>query len=178
MRAEPGSGLPCASVTIRPVRADDAEALNEIRRQPGVADGTLALPSERLGSTLSRLERLSPDDHVFVAVLDGRVVGIAGLHVGAGKYRYSGSIGMMVHEQYQGRGVGRRLLETLLDLADNYLGLARVDLDVFTDNERAIRLYERLGFEREGVKRRLAFRRGRLTDVAVMARLRADTDLA
>jgi putative acetyltransferase len=43
---------------------------------------------------------------------------------------------------------------------------------VFANNERAIRLYESLGFEREGVKRKDVFRRGRLEDTLIMGRLR------
>ena len=59
-----------------------------------------------------------------------------------------------------------------MDVADNYLMLVRVELEVFTDNQRAIRLYERFGFETEGVRRMAAVRQGRYADLQVMARLR------
>ena len=48
-------------------------------------------------------------------------------------------------------GVGTTLMETLLDLADHWLMLVRVELEVFADNEQAIRLYEKLGFEKDYV---------------------------
>lgn len=47
-------------------------------------------------------------------------------------------------------------METALDLADNWLGLSRVELTVFTDNATAIALYEKFGFEIEATHRRFA----------------------
>ena len=49
----------------------------------------------------------------------------------------------------------------------------RLELEVYADNEPAIRLYERFGFEREGVLRQYAYRNGQLADALYMARLRA-----
>lgn len=156
---------------IRPVRLEDAEAIDALRRLPSVLTGTLALASARPDESRRRLERLGPDDHVFVAVVEGTVVGMAGLHVGAGKLRHTASLGMMVHDRFQGRGIGRRLLETLLDLADNALGLVRVELEVMPDNVRAVRLYERCSFEHEGRKRKALFQDGAHRDLLVMARV-------
>ena len=63
-------------------------------------------------------------------------------------------------------------METLLDLADNWLMLLRVELEVYADNERAIALYEKMGFQREGLRRMATVRRGRYIDECSMARLR------
>jgi putative acetyltransferase len=161
-----------SEVTIRPVRPDDLEAVYQLRLLPSIIDNTLALPSGRIDDTRRRFESAGPNDHSFVAVLDEQVVGQAGLHVGDSKRRYTASIGMMVHDRFQGQGIGRKLLEALLDIADNYLGLARVELEVLPDNVRAIRLYERLGFEHEGRKRRAVWRHGEHQDLLVMARLK------
>jgi putative acetyltransferase len=161
-----------SGLEIRPVRPDDAEGMYLLRRLPSSVDGTLGIPSVRLSETLHRIDSLGPNDHSFVAVLDGQVVGMAGLHVGTGKLRHTGSFGMMVHDQFQGRGFGRKLLAALLDIADNYLALVRVELEVFSDNERAIRLYESMGFEHEGRKRKAVWRHGEHQDVLIMGRLR------
>ena len=59
-----------------------------------------------------------------------------------------------------------------IDLADKWLNLTRLELEVYADNEAAIRLYERFGFEHEGVLRRHAFRNGEYVDAIMMARLR------
>ena len=159
-------------VVIRPVRMEDAEAIHKVRRLPGVMDGTTSLPSERLADRRRFIEGFGPDDHVLVAEVEGRVVGVAGLHVGRGRRRHVGEIGMMVHDRYRGRGVGRTLLAALLALADDHLGLVRVELEVLSDNARAIRLYERFGFEHEGFKRKALFRQGEHADLLVMGRVR------
>ena len=163
-------------VVSRPVRAEDGEAIHQIRRQPSVIDRTLALPSERIQDNLRFLESFGPDDHALVAEVDGRAVGMAGLHVKRGKLRHGGEIGMMIHDQFQGRGLGRRLLEALLDIADNHLGLIRVELEVLADNVRAIKLYESFGFEHEGRKRKAVFRHGRHADLLMMGRVRSPRD--
>lgn len=82
-------------------------------------------------------------------------------------------VGIAVHDRFQDRGIGRQLMELLLDLADNWLGLVRVELEVFADNARAIHLYESIGFEREGLERKAIFRQGGLQDVVIMGRIHA-----
>jgi putative acetyltransferase len=161
-----------SEVEIRPIRPDDAEAIHQLRLLPSIIDNTMAIPSERLSEAHRRIESFGPDDHTFVAVVDGHIVGMAGLHVGRSKLRHTGSLGMMVHDQFQGRGIGRELLETLLHVADNFVGLVRVELEVFPDNTRAIGLYESCGFEHEGRKRKAIWRHGEHQDILVMGRVR------
>ena len=159
------------AVVIRPVRVEDVSDLEAVRQQPGVLDGTLNIPSERLLDRRRRIEDLDPNVHELVAEIDGRVVGTAGLIAFQGRMNHAGEIAhIMVHDEFQGRGIGRQLLEALLDIADNYLGLVRVELGVYSDNE-AVRLYESLGFTHEGIKRKCARRRGRLVDAVMMARI-------
>jgi L-phenylalanine/L-methionine N-acetyltransferase len=161
-----------SDIEIRPVRPEDAEAIHQLRLLPSIIDNTMAIPSERLLDNRRRVEGYGPDDHMFVAVLDGQVVGMAGLQVGPRKLRHSGSVGMMVHDQFQGQGIGRELLETLLHVADNFLGLVRVELEVYPDNTRAIKLYESCGFEHEGRKRKAVWRHGEHQDIVMMGRIR------
>jgi putative acetyltransferase len=164
--------LMSAEVIVRPIRPEDAEGVYALRLLPSVIDGTLALPSARIVDTRQRLEGYGPDVHAFVALTVGQIVGMASLHVGSGKLRHTASLGIMVHDQFQGQGIGRQLLASVLDIADNFLGLIRVDLEVFADNARAIRLYERLGFEHEGRKRKAVWRHGEHADVLIMGRIR------
>lgn len=159
--------------TIRPVCPEDAGALHALRLTPGVMENLLSVPSWRLEDARSYLSGLGPDDHEFAAVSpEGILLGEAGLSVcPRPRLRHVGSLGIMVRPDIQGRGVGAALMETLLDLADRWLLLVRVELEVFTDNQRAIRLYERFGFQREGVKRMGAVRLGQYADLCLMARL-------
>jgi putative acetyltransferase len=81
---------------------------------------------------------------------------------------------MGVHEGWQGQGVGSALIAGAVDLADNWYNLRRVEIEVFADNEPAIRLYRRHGFEVEGTMRDYAFRLGAYADAHMMARIRPD----
>ena len=63
------------------------------------------------------------------------------------------------------------LLAALIDAADNWHAIKRLEHAVFTDNTRAIRLYESFGFEAEGVQRAFAFRAGHCVDALGMARV-------
>ncbi|HEX6290535.1 MAG TPA: GNAT family N-acetyltransferase [Herpetosiphonaceae bacterium] len=159
-------------IVIRPVRAEDAEAIAQITREAGVIETILALPSDRVAQREQALARLGDDEHYFVAEVAGQVLGLAGLSVGRGRLRHSGHVFLFVSQALHGRGIGTRLMEALLDLADNWLLLRRVELTVFAENERARRLYERLGFVVEGRRKMSVISQGELKDEFLMARYR------
>lgn len=79
---------------------------------------------------------------------------------------------MSVHHEFQGKGVGTALMAACVDLADNWLNLTRLELEVYSDNQAAIHLYERFGFTYEGTLQQYAFRDGEYVDSNMMARLR------
>ena len=160
------------ALTIRPVHEDDASAVWHIARQQGVIETILALPSDRLRTRIETLRGLTSDDHWFVAEVEGAVVGLAGMSVGQGRLRHSGHVFLFVAQGFQGQGIGARLLETLLDLADNWLLLRRVELTVFATNARAKALYERHGFVVEGLRKMSVIAEGALHDEYLMARYR------
>jgi putative acetyltransferase len=141
---------------------------------PKVIAGTLQLPYP--SRELWRQRLADPGDGLYhlVAVVGDRVVGMLGLHTFPNKprRRHVGTFGISVHDDWQGQGVGTALLRAGLDLADNWLNLTRMTLEVYADNEPAIRLYQKFGFEREGTLRQDAFRDGQYIDSIVMARLR------
>ena len=155
---------------IRPVLLQDAEALWTIARQEGVIETTMALPSLRLEQRMKSLSDLDEHDHYMVAERAGQVVGVAGLTVGTGRVRHSGHLFAYVARQHQGQSIGTRLVQALLDLADQWLLLRRVELTVLTENEGAKRLYERLGFVVEGCRKMSVISQGELKDEWLMAR--------
>jgi putative acetyltransferase len=159
-------------LVIRAASPDDAEALTALVAMPGVRYGTLRLPFQTVAETRHRLENLGPGGKEIVAQLDGGIVGSLFIGPMQGRRRHVASIGMGVHDDFRGRGVGSALMKAALDLADNWLDIRRIELTVFTDNDDAIRLYERNGFVTEGHFRDFAFRDGRYVDAYSMARLR------
>lgn len=171
------TSLPTGQLIIRAREPADAAAITEIMNCPRVVAGTLRLPLRSVAEQQERLSQQRSDYHSLVAEVDGRVVGVLGLHVEAhARRRHCGSIGMAVHDDFQGQGIGTALLLAAIDLADNWLALRRLELTVFVDNLAAIRLYERCGFVVEGTAREFAFRDGRFEDALAMARLRPEMD--
>jgi putative acetyltransferase len=168
----PAANAPPPELTIRAARVEDFEALAAIANLPGVRDGTLRLPYQKVEGTRRWLEGQGPENLNIVAVLGGAVVGQAGFDRHAGRRAHAATLGISIHDDHRSKGIGTALLRELLDAADNWFAIRRLELTVYADNEPAIRLYERFGFEREGVARDFAFRAGRYADVLAMARLR------
>ncbi|MCI0398542.1 MAG: GNAT family N-acetyltransferase [Chloroflexi bacterium] len=168
----PSRQPPPGPVTIRPPRIEDAAGLYALFRHPAVCRTTLQLPSQEIGKTEERLNAHLPGLHRFVAEVDGRVVGmIILIQKKPQRLAHIAGLGMMVAPDYWGQGIGSRLMEAAVDLADNWLNLKRIELDVNTDNPAGVRLYEKFGFVIEGRKRFQAYGDGRWADSYFMARI-------
>lgn len=158
--------------TIRAMRAEDAEDIFELYNQEAFRAGMLALPYESFESVKSWLEPRSPRDLLYAAELDGKVVGASSLRPFLGRRAHAAEFWIGVHENFGGKGIGSQLLAAMIDTADNWLNISRIEMTVFTDNEAAIALYRKFGFEIEGTHREATFRNGEFVDAHTMARLR------
>jgi ribosomal protein S18 acetylase RimI-like enzyme len=140
-----------ADVTVRPARADDEAALLELDRATW-SPYTSPAPGPPEGAFFN--ERTLPEN-VLVAELDGRVVGYGKTEhpteLAASEHVWHVT-GLAVDPSFEGRGAGRALMEALIEEARRRGG-TRMTLRVFAPNERAQRLYRRLGFQVEGVLR-------------------------
>jgi putative acetyltransferase len=171
---DPTMAAAAAGVRIRAAEPEDVEAIAATMAEPSVIHGTLQVPYT---SAELRRERFSFTDihNCFIVAepLDGGdVVGNANIARNTRPRRiHSAGVGMGIRQEWQGRGVGTALLAALLDVADNWWQVTRVHLEVYTDNEAAIALYRKFGFEIEGTLRRDTFRDGEYVDSHVMARL-------
>lgn len=161
------------TILIRALEPEDLADLTEAWNQPRAVWGTLQTPFTSVDARRKRSATLPSNHTVLVAVIGGKAVGSAGLHpAGNARRAHAASIGMGVHDAYAGRGVGTVLMGALIDQADRWLNVRRLELTVWSDNDTAIRLYERFGFEREGLLRAYAWRDGAFVDAIAMARLR------
>ncbi|WP_083199652.1 GNAT family N-acetyltransferase [Rhizobium sp. AC44/96] len=157
---------------IRAVRSSDAEGLTTLVNLPGFRAGTLRPPYQSIEETRRHLDSGNADAMRLVAVIDESIVGDIGMTRYRGRRNHVAGIGMGVHDDFTGRGIGSALLAAVIDAADNWLNIRRLELTVFTDNEPAIALYRKFGFETEGTLRAYAFRAGHYVDTHAMARLR------
>ena len=161
------------SVLIRSAEPSDAAGISALLGAPGTMEGTLQLPDMPVALRLEMHQRVDPYSCRLVAVADGQVVGWAALHgMNAGLRRaHVRLLAIALLPDWQGRGVGRQLMERLLDWADRWAGVLRIELNVHCDNEHAIALYRSLGFVEEGRHRGYVLKDGRYSDALTMARL-------
>ena len=118
-----------------------------------------------LAGLLVRLEK--GEVFFLVAEVDGRVVASSDLHVGRGTEVRAGNVGIVVKDGFRGVGIGTRMMQAILKFARNR-GLKVLVLSVFATNERAIHVYEKVGFVKCGRVPRKHFHRGKYVDEVIM----------
>jgi L-phenylalanine/L-methionine N-acetyltransferase len=150
-----------APPTVRAREPGDWEQIAALTELPKVRWGTLRLPFTSKEQWRKTMETPPDGMTAIVAVLEGRIVGSADIQQRKGRRHHVGDLGVCVHDDFQQRSVGTALIAALIDVADNWLDLKRLELTVYVDNEPAIRLYQRFGFQVEGTLRRHAFRDGK-----------------
>ena len=161
----------------------------EMKYWSGVADiwlspsclwGGLQMPFQSRDGIRKTLEQSPPHVTRLIAVqkTDDRVLGTMSISSMSGRRSHVADVGLLIHEEFQGKGIGGALLRQGIDFADNWLGLVRLSLMVYTDNKHAIQLYQRTGFETEGILRSVARRNGKLEDALAMARVKVSGDEA
>lgn len=173
-------------VTVRLVVPDDAAAVLALERALvhaglGVVRAPEDLPADADEMRAKLQRRLGGSDHrgggIRVVAIDshGGVAGSAEVvRYGPALLRHTAMLGLGVHPDYQGQGLGRLLMASMLQWARESLAtedpILRLELYVRADNHRAIRLYESLGFTTEGIRRGLVrLADGTLVDDHVMA---------
>lgn len=162
------------ATVIRSAELGDAEAIQRVYSGPKAIWGTLQLPYRSVESWRKGLSSPADGAYQLVSCAGEEVVGQLTLWTNPNfpRRRHACSIGMAVRDDWQGKGVGTALVQAATDLAERWLNITRMELDVYVDNEPAVRLYKKFGFEIEGTRAGYAFRDGRMVDTYLMARLR------
>ena len=164
------------NLKIRAIRVEDAFLINEIRTMEGVFENLPTIYSERITFTHNFITGLSPEsDHMLVAEIFStnyvKIVGVAGLHINRNsRQRHSAAVGIFVHTDYQHKGIGKKLMDKLVEIADKWVLLKRIELEVISDNIPAINFYKKYGFKDEGIKKHCVIKDGEYKDVILMAR--------
>jgi len=163
------------SIEIREATLEDAEKLrgyaNALFKEglPGIFRRDELTPEQELAFLTPLVEQ---DNAVmFVALDDGRIIGNVGFTGGTlAGLAHTGEFGVSLAKGYRGRGIGTRLIRELEEWAPLH-GITRIEVHAFSTNPGGLRLYERLGYEREGLLRRGATMDGEPVDVHVLAKL-------
>jgi putative acetyltransferase len=171
--APTGLGADRPVITIRRAEPNDYDAIRQIYMGPKAVGGTLQMPFPSVEQHRQRLAEPPEGFYNLLACVDGEVVGQIGLNTTQRpRRRHVASIGMAVRDDWQGKGVGSALMQAAIDLAERWIDITRLELEVYTDNAPAIALYKKFGFEIEGTLRKMALRDGAYVDAYAMARLR------
>lgn len=158
---------------LRPFTEADAARMGEIVGDPEVRRFT-GSPGHELTPELLRSwygSRSAQPDRLDLAVTDpadGEVLGEVVLHAWVPEER-SCTFRTLIGARGRGRGIGTEATRLIVGYAFEELGLHRVQLDAYAFNDRALRMYEKVGFVREGVRREVERRDGVWVDEVLMA---------
>jgi len=162
-----------ASVAIRPARSDDAPAICDIYNE-GIEDGDATLETRLRTSDEQQawLESRSERHPVVVAERQGSVVGWGSLNLFNPRpaYDHVAEFSVYVARSTRGTGVGRSLLEKLVESARE-IGYHKMVLAAFDWNAAGIALYKRMGFRQVGIYREQGLLNGRWVDTVIMEKL-------
>jgi len=165
-------------VSLRAIEEEDLEDCWRWINEPEVVRNLmLRYPVSRLAERdfIERATKPGPNDKVFaIDTLEGLYIGNCGLHGISWEDRRA-IFGIFIGECAQwDKGYGTDATRTLVRYGFEEMNLKRIGLQVFADNERAIRCYEKVGFVREGVLRQYRYRGGAYMDTVVMSVLREE----
>ena len=142
---------------IREAREEDAEALLDALNNISGETDFLNFGSGEFHVTVDEERKLirsyaSTDNQLFLVVWVEDVIAGVALLTGGRRPRdyHRAELGMSLRKAVWGHGVGSQLLDVLIDWARRTAVITKIDLLVHVDNTRALRLYEKKGFTREG----------------------------
>ncbi|MCF0041514.1 GNAT family N-acetyltransferase [Dyadobacter fanqingshengii] len=153
---------------IRTLTVSDWPAIKEIYQQ-GINTGNATYETQ--APEVEELKGKFLSEPQLVADDNGQVIGWAMLSAVSSRCVYGGvaETSIYVHSGYQGEGVGRTLLSTLVPLSEQ-LGFWTLQAQIFPENKASIALHEQQGFRRIGYREKLGKRNGIWRDVLFLER--------
>ncbi|WP_188431839.1 GNAT family N-acetyltransferase [Kroppenstedtia guangzhouensis] len=161
-------------VVIRQARGEDAPELRKrlarvVREKVYLDEAPDSLPDSR--EQEEEIEQIQDSGGLYAVVkVDGIIAGTARLRRGSrGISDHTAAFRTWIIPGYRGMGLGKKLMEYTIDWA-KVNGIEKINLDVWSNNDRAIRLYQKYGFRLEGRRRRQAILNGEYVDEIFMSR--------
>ncbi|MEN6343321.1 MAG: GNAT family protein [Methanospirillum sp.] len=156
-----------------PITEDDLPRINELANLPAIAEHFETIPPVPMEATRALWSYTQGGLMSLWGIhVDGKIVGGAGFYTQPPGTRlsHSATFFLYIEPAYWGRGIGTEALH-FLEGEVRRRGYRRMDCMVAETNPRAIQLYERLGFEKEGVKRQAFLIGDRYADLIIMGRV-------
>ena len=163
-------------VVLRPFEPPDVAHLHRFRNDWQVTQYLTGFSSGYSRRNLEEWVKFhrNRDDEVLWAIAakrSDRCIGHVGLYKIDLRVRKAEFAIIVGDSQWQGKGIGRKATEAMLDWGFRQLNLHKISLSVLASNKRAIKLYRNLGFRLEGTLRHEQFRDGKYVDVVLMSLL-------
>lgn len=163
------------TVSLYPVEEDDLEELRDVINHPDVWRWVSTVEPKSLEDERAFLEEIREDDRVTFLVADDGPVGTVELRLGARQDR-SAELGIMLDPERHGEGIGTEAVELAVAYGFETLGLHRVWSRTDEGNEKMQRVFEKAGFEREGVQREQRYAAGEFHDMVIYGLLEGEWD--
>ena len=152
-------------INLRSVKAEDAKDMLEhliithseaYQNMNQTADAWKTMSIEKETEILKDFET-SASKFMIVATFENKIIGGLGFMASPGQFHQkSGSLGMSIQKQFSNSGLGTQMMNLAINTARN-MKFHRMELSVRTYNEAGIALYEKVGFERIGLLKEVAF---------------------
>ncbi len=167
-------------IYLRPLEREDAPHCLAWFNHPEITRALLIYRPINLRAEEEFIDKALHNEHELalgIAIRDtDRLIGGTGLHQIDFKDRRAG-FGISIGEKEEwGKGYGTEVTRLMVQYAFETLNLHRVWLHVYEYNQRGLRTYEKVGFQKEGILRQDTYREGRYWDTIVMAILREEWD--
>ena len=164
--------------TIRPATPEDAEQI--IDHVKAVADephnGIASNSADEFTITVEQEREILQDyldthnKRYMVAEQDGKIIATINCAPSGSRsgFQHAVSLGITVNKEFRNQGIGTALMQEVINWCKEHPSIKRLELTVFHNNPRAIHIYEKLGFVREGVKRSAFPKHGEWLDMVIM----------
>jgi len=161
---------------IRKIQIEDAKNLLNLLKKLDAETTFLLYEKDERNSTIEQQrkniqEQLEKGSLTFVLEDNKKLVGyVFGNIFTANRKKHCMNLAIAILQEYTGKGYGTKLMNTIEEYAINN-GITRLELEVANTNKVAISLYQKTGFEEEGIKRNAFLVNGKYEDELLMAKI-------
>ena len=161
------------SIRFSPIQESELGRINELSNIPEIAEHFEMIPPVSMDATMAFWSYVQNGIMSLWGIRDGdRIIGGAGFYAQppGNRLSHSAIFFLYIEPAYWGKGIGTKTIRFLEDEAQ-IKGYLRMECMVADTNPHAVKLYEELGYELEGVKKQAFFIDGKYADLKIMGKI-------
>lgn len=165
------------TIRLIPTEKEDIDYLMKLFKNPDIMDYWFSEPYMNKEKFADSFEERQKMDSVrqFIAYADDFKIGYTNLHLINLRHR-TAVLAIMLDPDNQGKGYAEKVMREIVDYGFNQLNLNKIILDVVAYNEKAVHIYEKVGFKVEGKKEQQYFIQGKYHTSLAMGLLKENHD--